>query len=83
MIKKIGKGLLTLGYLIMGAILGILEIVVEVIFQTVRLGRRGFRYCMNGFIKFSEKVYDGRVKLEPKQRVDKDTIKYYEFVYED
>lgn len=84
MLKKIAKGLLTLILVFVGGFLGILEIGIEVVYQTTRLFRRGFRYCFSQFLKLVKPVYNGKMKLELKQNDDKtETIKYYEFTYEE
>lgn len=84
MLKKCAKGLLTVILLIVTGIIGILEIGIEVIYQIVRLCKRGFGYLANEYIRAIEPVYNGKLKLKIKQRNDKtETIKVYEFTYEE
>lgn len=84
MLKDIAKGFLTVILVFVGGFLGILEIGIEVVYQTTRLIRRGFRYCYGKFLKKLEPIYNGKMKLELKRNGDKtETIKYYEFTYEE
>lgn len=83
MLKQFGKGLLTVILLIIMGALGIIEIGIEVVYQLVRLIKRGYEYAVNAFLKSIEPIYKGKLKLKFIQKEDKSkSIKIYEFDYE-
>lgn len=84
MLKKFGKGLLTLILMVVMAGLSIIEIGIEVVYQIVRLIKRGYVYTLDQFLKLVEPIYNGklRIKLKRKPIKDSDDIKIYEFDYE-
>lgn len=83
MLKQFGKGLLTVILLIVMGALGIIEIGIEVVYQLVRLIKRGYEYAVNAFLDYIEPMYRGKLKLKFIQKEDKSkSIKIYEFDYE-
>lgn len=84
MFKKFAKGLLSLILMIIMGGLAIIEIYIEVVYQIIRLIKRGFDYTLNGLIKLIEPIYNGklRIKFVHKPAKDSDEIKIYEFDYE-
>lgn len=84
MFKKIAKGLLSLILTIIMGGLSILEIAIEVVYQIVRLVKRGYGYLLETFLKMVEPIYMGklRIKIKRKQIKETDDIKFYEFDYE-
>lgn len=84
MFKKIAKGLLSLILTIIIGGLSILEIAIEVVYQIIRLVKRGYGYLLEVFLKMVEPIYIGklRIKIKRKQIKETDDIKFYEFDYE-
>lgn len=81
MLNKILKGLLTAVLLVVMGILNIIEIGIELIYQLVRLVRRGFNYLMIRFIEVIKPVYNGKVVRKEKKIEVEDDIQFYEFEY--
>lgn len=81
MLNKILKGLLTAVLLVVMGILNIIEIGIELIYQLVRLVRRGFNYLMIRFIDVIKPVYNGKVVRKEKKIEVEDDIQFYEFEY--
>ena len=64
MLRKLGKGLLTCILIIVMGGLNIVEIGIEVVYQLVRLFRRGFIYAVMQFLKLIKPIYKGKLLLE-------------------
>lgn len=84
MLKKFGRGLLTLILMIIMAGLSIIQIGFEVVYQIVRLIKRGYDCALDEFLKLVKPIYNGglRIRLKRKPIKDSDDIKIYEFDYE-
>ena len=81
MFEKIFKGLLSGALLLVIGVVAILEIVIEVIYQLVRLFRRGYGYLIEQFLKLIEPIYNGQIHIKPIKKDDTDDIKIYEINY--
>ena len=85
MFSKFLKGLLTLGLLVVMGILSVMEIWLEVVYQIVRLIKRGFGYITGEFVKLIGSLYKGgfKIKVRRKEINETNEIRFYEFDYED
>lgn len=79
--NKTLKTLLSIPVVIIVGVLAILEIVFEVVYQLVKLLRRGFKLFTNAFLKLAEPVYKGKWKAQIKENGDKE-IEIFTFNYE-
>lgn len=84
MLKKFGKGLLSLILVIIMAGLSIIEIGIEVVYQIIRLIRRGYGNILDEFLKLLEPIYNNKLRIKFTHRPIKesDDIKILEFNYE-
>ena len=78
---KLGKTLLSIPVVIIVGAFAIVEIVFEVVYQLVKLLRRGFKLFTNWFLKRVEPIYKGGWKAQIKED-DKDKIEILTFNYE-
>lgn len=85
MLKKIAKGLLNLFLMVVMGGAAFIEIAFEVLYQIVRLAKRGYGYLLDAFLKKIEPIYNGKMKIKMKRKQIKETddIKFYEFDYEE
>lgn len=81
MLNKILKGLLTAVLLVIMGAMNIIQIGIELIYQLVRLVRRGFNELMNRFLDSIKPIYQGKVR-QPKEIIEDDNdITFIEFEY--
>lgn len=78
---NLGKTLLSIPATIMVGILGIVEILFEVIYQISKLLRRGFKLFSKWVLKLLKPMYVGKWKAQIKED-DKDKIEIVTFDYE-
>ena len=82
MFKKFSKGVLSLFLVIMMGVLTIIEIAIEVLYQIVRLIRRGYKYLTNVILRKIEPVYKNKMELKTCKDVEtEDDITYYKIIY--
>ena len=62
--------------------LAIIEIMLEVIYQLVKLVKRAFKLGSNWFLEKIKPIYKGRWKAVIKQENDKDEVEIVTFDYE-
>lgn len=75
------KTLLSIPVTIIVGVLAILEIVFEVVYQLVKLLRRGFKLFADWFLKMCEPIYKGGWKVKIKEDGDNE-IEILTFNYE-
>ena len=79
MLHKILKGLLTALLLVFMGVMNVIQIGIELVYQLVRLVRRGFNELMNRFIDKIKPIYNGNVR-RPKEIIEDDNdITFIEF----
>ena len=78
---NLGKTLLSIPATIIVGVFGIVEILFEVIYQVVKLLRRGFKLFSKLVLKLLKPIYVGRWKAQIKED-DKDKIEIITFDYE-
>jgi predicted PurR-regulated permease PerM len=81
MLKRIGKNLLSLVLIFIMGALALIEVVVEVVYQTIRLIRRLYGHATDQFLEKIQPLYDGKVRRVKK--IPDDDMVIYEFNYED
>ena len=79
--SKTLKTLLSIPVVIIVGVLAILEIVFEVIYQLVKLLRRGFKSFADAYLKMCEPIYKGKWKARIKEDGE-DEIEILTFNYE-
>ncbi len=81
MLHKILKGLLTALLLVFMGVMNVIQIGIELVYQLVRLVRRGFNELMNRFIDRIKPIYNGDGKIRrPKEIIEDDNdITFIEF----
>ena len=85
MLKKFGKGLLSLILVIIMAGLSIVEIGIEVVYQFTRMIKRVYGSALDGLLALIEPIYNGKLRIKFIHRPVKesDDIKILEFNYEE
>ncbi len=78
---KLGKTLLSIPVVIIVGVFAILEIVFEMVYQLVKLLRRGFKLFTDAFLKLVEPIYKGTWKAKIKEDGDNE-IEILTFNYE-
>lgn len=83
MLKKFMKGLLSIVLLIIVGGLSIIEIGIEVVYQMIRLIRRGYGRFTAGLIHKIKPLYNGKIKLKVRheEKTEDGEVKIYEFTY--
>lgn len=79
--NKTLKTLVSIPVVIIVGVLAILEVGFEVIYQLVKLARRGFKLFTDAFLKLVEPVYKGSWKVKIKEDVE-NKIEILTFDYE-
>ena len=80
MLKKVMKGLLSVVLIIVMGVLSVIEIGIELIYQIVRLIKRGYGYLTESILKTIEPIYKGRLTFKT-TKDETDEIKFYTFKY--
>ena len=74
------KGLFSTVMVVVIGLLGMVEILIEVVFQLVRLIKRGYGSLLNGLMRKIEPIYNGKLRLKIQPKEDKDEeIRIYDF----
>lgn len=74
------KGLFSTVMVVVIGLLGMVEILIEVVFQLVRLVKRGYGSLLNGLMHKIEPIYNGKLRLKIQPKEDKDEeIRIYDF----
>lgn len=82
MLKKFLKGLLTVTLIIIVGGFNVIEIGIEIMYQLVRLLKRGFTYIEDQFIALVSRIYKNKTVVKRCKDKDND-IKFLNFIYEE
>lgn len=78
MLRRIGKGLLTCILIIVVGGFNIVEIGIEIVYQLIRMFRRGYGYIMRMFLKMIKPLYKDKELVDTQD----DNILILKFNYE-